>query len=82
MQALTIKLDAELAQALVQASERAHLSKFEPMRRTLAGYLLQRDAETDTPSALEKAGDLIGCFAGSPADLSSNPHHLDDFGRT
>lgn len=82
MQTLTIKLDPELAQALVQASAQEHLSKSELVRRALAGYLLQRDTGTGTPSALEKAGDLVGCFADSPVDLSSNPRHLDDFGRT
>jgi hypothetical protein len=32
-------------------------------------------------SALDQAGDLVGCFRGGPADLSSNPEHLAGFGQ-
>ncbi len=41
----------------------------------------QQAANTPAISALDSAGDLVGCFNEGPADLSSNPHHLDDFGR-
>ena len=34
-----------------------------------------------SPSALGLAGDLVGCLSGAPADLSSNPAHLANFGR-
>lgn len=36
---------------------------------------------TRPPSALDLAGDLVGCFSGGPADLASNPRHLDGFGQ-
>jgi hypothetical protein len=32
-------------------------------------------------SALDAAGSSVGKFSGGPADLSTNPHHLDEFGR-
>ena len=32
-------------------------------------------------SALDLAGDLVGCLAGGPNDLASNPIHLADFSR-
>ena len=81
MNTISIKIDPELERALVLASEREHLSKSELIRRALAGYLNQRSSATSAPSALDLVGDLAGCFTGGPADLSSNPHHLDDFGR-
>jgi hypothetical protein len=31
-------------------------------------------------SALEAAGDAVGCVAGAPSDLSTNPDYLKDFG--
>jgi len=66
----------------VLASEREHLSKSDLVRRALVVYISQRDAAVPTLSALEQAGDLVGCFSGGPSDLSSNPRHLlDDFGR-
>jgi hypothetical protein len=40
----------------------------------------EADEEGDAPSFLSLAGDLAGCVEG-PADLSSNPDHLRDFGR-
>ncbi|MFU2488972.1 ribbon-helix-helix protein, CopG family [Thauera sp. WH-1] len=80
MNTISIKIDPELERALVLASEREHLSKSELIRRALASYLNQRSAAA-APSALDLVGDLAGCFSGGPADLSSNPRHLDDFGR-
>ena len=80
MNTISIKIDPELERALVLASEREHLSKSELMRRALVSYLNQRSAAA-APSALDLVGDLAGCFSGGLADLSSNPRHLDDFGR-
>ena len=80
MNTISIKIDPELERALVLASEREHLSKSELMRRALVSYLNQRSAAAAS-SALDLVGDLAGCFSGGPADLSSNPRHLDDFGR-
>ena len=36
---------------------------------------------TPPPRAFDLAGDLVGCFSGGPADLASNPRHLDGFGQ-
>ena len=63
------------------ASQREHLSKSELVRRALLAYISQRNAAVPTLSALDQAGDLVGCFGGRPSDLFSNPHHLEDFGR-
>lgn len=41
----------------------------------------QQAANTPAISALDSAGDLVGCFNEGPADLSSSTHHLDKFGR-
>jgi hypothetical protein len=78
---LTIKIPAVLDSALAQASERQHVSKSELVRRAVAAYLGQVGQRPGEPSALDLAGDLVGCFGGGPPDLSSNPRHLDDFGK-
>lgn len=80
MNTLTIKIPPQLEHDIVLASERENLSKSELVRRALAAYVSQRKANPMV-SALDQAGDLVGCFAGGPADLSSNPAHLKDFGR-
>lgn len=53
-------------------------SDSELIRRGLR--LVHRDLEK-TPSALDLAGQSAGRFHGGPADLATNPEHLDDFGR-
>ena len=80
MNTLTIKIPPQLAREIVLASEREHLTKSELVRRALVAYISQRNAAVPAMSALEQAGDLVGCFSGGPSDLSSNPRHLDDFG--
>jgi Arc/MetJ-type ribon-helix-helix transcriptional regulator len=80
MDTLTIKIPAELAAALDKAVQRTHLSKSELVRRALAAYTV-RQPETPFVSALEQAGDLVGCFKGGPKDLASNPRHMEGFGR-
>ena len=81
MNTLTIKISSTLEQELLQMSEQAHLSKSELVRRALTAFIAQRKTATPFVSALEQAGDLVGCFSGGPADLSFNPKYLEGFGR-
>ena len=82
MNTLTLKIPDDLEAQLNEASQRAQLSKSELVRRALANYLGHKNAvERGAPSVLALAGDLVGCFGGGPADLSSNPRHLDGFGQ-
>ena len=80
MNTLTLKISADQEQALLQMSAQAHLSKSELVRRAIAEYIGQRKASSQFVSALDQAGDLVGCFSGGPPDLSSNPRYLDGFG--
>jgi hypothetical protein len=81
MNTLTIKIPPDLEQELLQLSEHAHLSKSELVRRALSAFMAQRRSATSFVSALDQAGDVVGCFTGNPPDLSSNPDYLKDFGR-
>ena len=81
MNTLTVKIPRSLDEAIVQASARRHINKSELVRRALDLYLRQREDEQPFVSALDQAGDLVGCFTGGPKDLSSNPEHLAGFGR-
>ena len=80
MNTLTIKIPPVLEQELLQLSEQAHLSKSELVRRALTAFIAQRKTMTPSVSALDQAGDLVGCFGGGPTDLSSNPAYLKGFG--
>ncbi|HGG58501.1 MAG TPA: ribbon-helix-helix protein, CopG family [Gammaproteobacteria bacterium] len=82
MNTLTIRIPDQLAKEMEQVLARDHLTKSELVRRALAAYLLQhRQGGQPFSSALEQAGDLVGCFDGGPEDLSHNPEHLFDLGR-
>ena len=53
-------------------------SDTELIRRGLR--LMQKDLGA-VPTALEVAGRSAGKFSGGPRDLSTDPKHLDEFGR-
>jgi metal-responsive CopG/Arc/MetJ family transcriptional regulator len=79
MGTLSVILDAELERALDARSVHESASRAELVQKALVQYL--NPAPAATGSALERAGELVGCFTGSPTDLSVNPRYLDDFGR-
>lgn len=80
MDTLTVKIPTNLAREIVAASAAEHVSKSELVRRALETYLSQRQSSTAFVSALDRAGDLVGCFEGLE-DLASNPAHLEGFGK-
>ncbi len=81
MNSLTIKLPAALDSQLALASKRERLSKSELVRRAVAAYVARPSEPTSFVSALEQAGDLVGCFKGGPKDLASNPRHMAKYGK-
>jgi Arc/MetJ-type ribon-helix-helix transcriptional regulator len=80
MDTLTIKIPEDLAAAIEKAVRRTHLTKSELVRRALVAYTA-RQTGGQFVSALEQAGDLVGCFKGGPRDLASNPRHMEGFGK-
>ena len=80
MNTLTVKIPAHLEQELALLSEQVHVSKSELVRRALAAFVAQSKSTTAFVSALDQAGDVVGCFGGSPPDLSANPAYLKGFG--
>ncbi len=81
MHTLTLKVPSSLETALERMAEVAHLSKSEVARRAIAAYVGQATASAEFVSALDQAGDLVGCFEGGPKDLSHNPKHMSGFGK-
>lgn len=81
MNALTIKIPAALEDPLHSASQGLRLSRSELVRRAIKACLNQPASPPVAPSALALAGDGVGCFEGGPADLASNPKHLEGYGR-
>lgn len=84
MAVISLKLTEDLDAQLTQQALRRRLSKSELVRRALTAFLLapeQNVAGSAPPSAADLLADLVGCCDDGPADLSSNPAHLSDFGK-
>ena len=77
---ITAKLPKMMADELSRAAQSQSVPKSELIREAVAD-LLARIRATKWPSALELAGDVVGCVKDAPADLSTNPAYLADFGK-
>lgn len=80
MKILSFKVPEVLDRKLAAVVRRRGLKKSVLVREALKQYL-DESREVRRGSFLELAGDLVGCVKGAPADLSSNPRHLADFGK-
>jgi predicted transcriptional regulator len=75
MKTVSLKLPPSLNVRLERAAKERGQSKSEVVRAALEQFL-----SGERPmSALELAGDLVGCAEG-PGDLSANPEHMEGFG--
>ena len=84
MAIISLKLTEALDAQLTEQASRRRLSKSELVRRALTAFLQspEKDLEATSPqSAADLLADLVGCCEGSPADLSTNPAYLADFGK-
>lgn len=77
---LTAKVPTEMAKELARVAQRQSVSKSELVREAI-GDLLSRRRQSKKPSALDLAGDLVGCVTDAPADLLTNPAHMADYGK-
>jgi predicted transcriptional regulator len=81
LKTISLKLPAGLSRRLDLAAKRQQASKSSLVRAALEQYLNGNGtADAKAPmSALELAGDLVGCCEG-PGDLSTNPKYMEGFG--
>ncbi len=82
MKTISLKLPVGLHAKLDRAAKQRKQSKSNLVRAALEQFLNGREASKPERkiSALELAGDLVGCVAG-PGDLSTNPKYLEGFGK-
>ena len=75
MRTISLKLPPTLSIKLDRAAKQRGQSKSELVRAALEQFL-----NGERPiSALELAGDIVGCGKG-PGDLSTNPKYMEGFG--
>jgi predicted transcriptional regulator len=80
MKVLSLKVPESLDRKLSAVVKLRHMSKSVVVREALEQYL-NESHEVRKGSFLELAGDLVGRVKDAPADLSTNPKHLDGYGR-
>ncbi len=82
MKTISLKLSPGLHAKLDRAAKQRKQSKSSLVRAALEQFLNRKQLlkSERTISALELAGDLVGCAAG-PGDLSTNPKYMEGFGR-
>lgn len=83
MAVISLKLTDALDAQLTAQAQRRRLSKSELVRRALTAFLRTSEQGGDglqPQSAADLLADLVGCCEDGPADLSSNPAYLADFG--
>jgi hypothetical protein len=76
MKTLSLKLPPSLRVKLERAAKQRGQSKSALVRAALEQFLIRERPM----SALELAGDLVGCGQG-PGDLSTNPKYMEGFGQ-
>lgn len=80
MKIITVKLPSNLHARLGRTAKQRGQTKSDIVREALETLLKRPDAARPGRSALELAGDLVGCIEG-PGDLSTNPKYLEGLGR-
>lgn len=80
MKVLSLKVPESLDRKLSAVVKLRQMSKSVVVREALEQYL-NESHEVRKGSFLELAGDLVGRVKDAPADLSTNPKHLDGYGR-
>ena len=79
MKTISLKLPSRLSARLERAAKQRGQSKSEIVRTALEQFLNGRPVRQRPMSALELAGDLVGCADG-PSDLATNPKYMEGFG--
>ncbi len=84
MSTLTIELPDDLAARLEAASAQAHIPPSQFARAALEKALpaYASDWPADGPSLYERMKDAIGCISTGIGDLSTNPKHMEGYGRS
>ena len=79
MKTFSVKLPPRLSAQLTRAARQRGQSKSAVVRAALEQFLNGEGAGQRPLSALDLAGDLVGCAEG-PGDLSTNPKYMEGFG--
>jgi len=77
---LSLRISKAEARAIRERAKREGVSRASLVRQALRAYGVTPEPDSEK-SAFEVIEPLIGKLGGGPADLSTNPAHLDEYGR-
>ncbi len=77
MNSLSVKLSAAMHAALSREAQRRNVSR-SALVRDILGEALDAASGPASPSCLELAGDLVGCFDSGHSDLGTDQRLLDE----
>jgi len=80
MKTISLKVPPALSAKLERVAKARGQSKSEVVRAALEQFLNGERPAGRPLSALELAGDLVGCAEG-PGDLSTNPKYMEGYGK-
>lgn len=80
MERINVRVDTRLKEQLEAEARAKGVSPSEIVRQALEEHM-QKQAPRESCYDLAKRAGLIGVFKGSPTDLSTNPAHMEGFGR-
>jgi predicted transcriptional regulator len=81
MKTMTVKLPDELAVRLEKRAKRLGVSKSALLRESLEREFRRNLVVEEEPSAYDLMKDGFGCVKSGVGDLSTNPKHMEGFGR-
>jgi metal-responsive CopG/Arc/MetJ family transcriptional regulator len=80
MERINVRVDTLLKQQLEAEARDKGVSPSEIVRQALEQHMRQRTPRESAYDVAKRAG-VIGVFKGGPSDLSTNPEHMEGFGR-
>jgi Ribbon-helix-helix protein, copG family len=80
MERINVRVDKRLKEELAAEAREKGVQPSVIVRQALEEHMRSRTPRPDCRDLAERLG-LIGAVKGLPADLSTNPEHMEGFGR-
>ncbi|MBV8487400.1 MAG: ribbon-helix-helix protein, CopG family [Planctomycetaceae bacterium] len=80
MERISVRVDARLKKELEAEAREKGVRPSEIVRRALEEHMRQRKPRESAYDLAKRLG-MIGVYKDAPPDLSTNPEHMEGFGR-
>jgi hypothetical protein len=80
MERINVRVDESLKRELEAEAREKGVRPSDIVRQVLEQHARERSPRPNARELAERLG-ILGCAKGLPADLSTNPEHMEGFGR-